>query len=243
VEALIEELMANDNVPEKIVDPAAAIQHFGALKEMGLDYGWGPTAFFEWTIEHIYMMSGYGWGASIIITTLLIRIGLLRFQFKASDNMAKMAAVTPLVRDLHKEMTEAIKSGDEAKSRVAKSKQAAIYKEVGTNPLSSMMPAVWQGVLGYGAFRCLRGMSSLPVPGLDQGGFAWFRDLTIADPYYILPALSGGIMYLLMKVCLIVSISMVAVNTFLRLEAKPVPATRRCRPVPWQQCKPVSLPL
>lgn len=33
----------------------------------------------------------------------------------------------------------------------------------------------------------LRGMSNLPVPSLKAGGLSWFTDLTVPDPFYILP--------------------------------------------------------
>lgn len=36
-------------------------------------------------------------------------------------------------------------------------------------------------------FICLRRMSNLPVESLKVGGLFWFTDLTISDPYYILP--------------------------------------------------------
>jgi YidC/Oxa1 family membrane protein insertase len=34
-------------------------------------------------------------------------------------------------------------------------------------------------------------MTGLPVPGFETGGMAWFTDLTVADPYYILPVASS----------------------------------------------------
>lgn len=34
-------------------------------------------------------------------------------------------------------------------------------------------------------------MAQLPVPGFDNEGFGWVTNLTLADPYYILPSLAG----------------------------------------------------
>ena len=72
--------------------------------------------------------------------------------------------------------------------------------EAGGALWQSLMTPVLQGVFGFGAFRCLRGMTTLPVPGLSTEGWAWFTDLTVSDPYYILPMATGGIMYVIIKV-------------------------------------------
>ena len=36
-------------------------------------------------------------------------------------------------------------------------------------------------------FIGLRKMAQLPVESMTMGGLAWFTDLTIYDPYYVLP--------------------------------------------------------
>ena len=40
------------------------------------------------------------------------------------------------------------------------------------------------------AFLGVRGLTNLPVESMTTGGALWFTDLTIADPYHILPILS-----------------------------------------------------
>jgi len=45
----------------------------------------------------------------------------------------------------------------------------------------------------------MKAMAALPVPGLDQGGFLWLMDLTIPDPYYVLPVLTSVTMFYTFK--------------------------------------------
>lgn len=52
----------------------------------------------------------------------------------------------------------------------------------------------------YGMFRLFRAMAAIPVPSLETGGLAWFTDLTVHDPYYILPAASIAITVLMFQV-------------------------------------------
>jgi YidC/Oxa1 family membrane protein insertase len=39
-------------------------------------------------------------------------------------------------------------------------------------------------------FFAIRKMCKLPVESMRDGGALWFSDLTIADPFYVLPTLS-----------------------------------------------------
>ncbi|KAF6036400.1 hypothetical protein EB796_005287 [Bugula neritina] len=48
-------------------------------------------------------------------------------------------------------------------------------------------------------FYGLRGMTSLPVQSLMTGGGAWFVDLTVPDPYFILPAMSATTIFVVTK--------------------------------------------
>ncbi|KAF2871226.1 60Kd inner membrane protein-domain-containing protein [Massariosphaeria phaeospora] len=187
--------------PAEIVplDPSNALTQLGQLKALGLDYGWGTSAFFEWMIEHIYIMGDLGWGGSIIASGLVLRSFMFYFQMQGSHSMAKMAAMKPLTESYEKETKLAIKSGDVARQQTAKQRQSMVYKEVGVDPFAALKPMAVQVVFGFGAFRCLRGISDLPAPGLTEQGFLWFQNLSVSDPYYILPVITGGVSYALLK--------------------------------------------
>lgn len=49
------------------------------------------------------------------------------------------------------------------------------------------MPAI-QVPLLFSVYLAIRRMSELPVESMKTGGLGWFTDLTVADPFYILPA-------------------------------------------------------
>jgi YidC/Oxa1 family membrane protein insertase len=81
-----------------------------------------------------------------------------------------------------------------------KLKQQGIMKDVGVDIWKQVGAGVAQGVFGYGAWRAIGGLSKLPAPGMSTDGWAWFTDLTVADPYYLLPVMTGGVLFVLMKV-------------------------------------------
>ncbi|CAI7997800.1 Mitochondrial inner membrane protein OXA1L [Geodia barretti] len=41
-------------------------------------------------------------------------------------------------------------------------------------------------------FIAIRRMAAVPVESMKTGGVFWFTDLTVPDPYYVLPVLACG---------------------------------------------------
>ncbi|ORX96953.1 60Kd inner membrane protein-domain-containing protein [Clohesyomyces aquaticus] len=181
--------------PPSEADPSQVVEQIGYLKELGLDYGWGVTSTMQWVFEHIYIYSDLSWGAAIIAGTVLIRFVTFWPLVRSADSQAKMASVSPFTKKLQEEVRIANQQGDVPRAQSLRAQLAATYKSVGTTPLTSLQGMLLQGVLGFGAFRLLRGMSSLPVPGMENMGFLWFHDLTVSDPYYTLPLAVGLFMH------------------------------------------------
>ncbi|TKA57604.1 hypothetical protein B0A49_10087 [Cryomyces minteri] len=174
-------------------------EHIGYLKEIGLDYGWGVTSTIQWTLEHVHMWTGTPWWSSIIITAVLIRLALIRLNIKASDNAARQAAMMTITKPLTDKMTALKHAGRNDQIPEVYQELRAAYKRAGINPLAAFFPAIVQGVVGYCTFKLFRAMANLPVPGLENGGFLWLRDLTIADPVYVLPLLTAGAFHLAVR--------------------------------------------
>lgn len=62
-----------------------------------------------------------------------------------------------------------------------------MMKQKGFNPLKNMMVPFAQMPIFVSYFLGIRRMVNAPVDSLHTGGTLWFTDLTLADPYYILP--------------------------------------------------------
>ena len=174
-------------------------EHLGFLKELGLDYGWGTTAFVQTVLEHVHIYLGTPWWASIGITVVLIRASLFKFFVDAADSNARRQIIKPLEEPL----TERMKVAQAEKNRMALQEiwreRSALHRSAGIIWWKSFLPFL-QLPLGFGIFRLMRGMAYLPVPGLDTGGFLWVHDLTVSDPYYILPLIASWAYYYAFKV-------------------------------------------
>ncbi len=174
--------------------------NIGYLKSIGLDFGWGPTAMMEWLLEHVHVFAGTPWWASIMMTTVIVRLALFRFYVASADATARSSALAEVFNPLNAKMIRCKKTGDTQGAQQARLEIKQAAKAAGLKPYMVFVPIVLQGVLGYGSFRLLRNMANLPVPGLDTAGFLWLQDLTISDPYYILPTCMALFMYAVAKV-------------------------------------------
>ncbi|RKF59022.1 Mitochondrial inner membrane protein OXA1 [Golovinomyces cichoracearum] len=185
VSASVEELL---NAPEKI----------GYLKSIGLDWGWGPTSIMEYVLEHIHVYTGAPWWVSITLTAILVRVILFRPYVASAENATRMAIVNPISKPVIDKMMAAQRAKDQAAFFQYKQEQSLIYKRAGINPWKSGIPFI-QMILGFGTFRLLNGMAKLPVPGLETGGTLWFTNLTIPDPYFILPLATSATLHWVMR--------------------------------------------
>ena len=174
-------------------------EQIGFLKELGLDYGWGPTALVEWVLEHIYIYSGLPWWASLIAMTAILRVGMFKLSKDAIEAGTRMRFMDPYIKPLKAKLEAARASKDRTAMMEAQQEMSQMYKRSKIQPLNLFFPLV-QIPFAYGSFRLVRGMSTLPVPGMETGGILWFSDLSLADPYFLLPAMTSGIMFFTFKV-------------------------------------------
>ncbi|KAG4026676.1 hypothetical protein MFRU_038g00800 [Monilinia fructicola] len=179
-------------------DILSAPEHIGYLHSLGLDYGWGPTAVMEWMLEHIHVFAGTPWWVSIGLAAAAWRVLLFKPFLDAAENASRMAAIKQYTAPVQALMMEARKRGDSAEMMLHRAELQRIFKRAGISMWKSFMPAV-QIFIGYGTWKLLRQMSEVPVPGLLDGGILWFYNLSIPDPYFILPLATSTILHFVLK--------------------------------------------
>jgi len=171
----------------------------GFLKEMGLDYGWGTTSMMETLLELVYINAGTPWWASIGLSLLIVRLLLLKGYFAAADTTARNQLIAQYIAPITARMKAAQRSQDQAGVAKAWKEMKDLRASAGVKYWKLFVPFI-QIPTGFGAFRLVRGMSHLPVPGLDTGGLLWMQDLTLSDPYFILPIMTAASYYYSFKV-------------------------------------------
>jgi len=87
-----------------------------------------------------------------------------------------------------------INTGDRLAMQRISLKRQKLYEQAGAKVLPSIIMPFVQIPVTLGLFLAVRKMTLLPVEQLKQSGVSFLPDLTVADPYYILP-ISGACLY------------------------------------------------
>lgn len=125
-----------------------------------------------------------------MLTVVAIRAVQFPFYMRMSETTARMKECNPQIIPITKKMAAARVRGDQDGMISAQHTIRSIYRKAGVNRLWIGFP-ITQIPIFYGFYKNLFGMAELKVPGLLEGGSLWFHDLTVADPYYILPLVSS----------------------------------------------------
>lgn len=144
------------------------------------------------SLKWIYgFVHNYGW--AIVLLTLLLTLLLFPFRLKQMISMKKMQAVQPKV----KEIQERYKSYKKTDPRRAEMNQEvmAVYKEHNVNPLGGCLPLLLQMPLLFAFYQLLAASIELRHAPF----FGWIHDLSVKDPYYVLPIIMGVTMLISQK--------------------------------------------
>ncbi|KAI1340740.1 60Kd inner membrane protein-domain-containing protein [Xylariaceae sp. FL0016] len=175
-------------------------ERIGYLKNLGLDFGWGPTACAEWLLEHIYVYTGMPWWAALATVAVAFRVVMFHPTLVGSKHQFLLQSLTknPEFVQAKAEYSEAVARKDQMGMLMGQQKMKSIMASTGAS--------FWRPMIGFltvpfsfGMFRLFRAMAAIPVPSLETGGLAWFTDLTVHDPLYILPMLNVGLGVVMMR--------------------------------------------
>ncbi|PNS16499.1 hypothetical protein CAC42_233 [Sphaceloma murrayae] len=175
------------NTPDPTLVPLPTEQ-IGYLKSLGLDYGWGPTSVLEWVLEHVHVYTGLPWWSSIVISSVALRLLFFPLLMRMSDTQARMAHIKPKLDEYNQQMLIGYRTQDMTMAATAQQNMQNLRLRAGVTFVPMIANVSANMVFAVCALKLLRNMSSLPVPGMLNGGAFWFTDLTVADPYYLLPA-------------------------------------------------------
>lgn len=190
--------------PPKAVEQPGELLTFHAngeptLESMGLG-GWtSPTGIIESCLEWLHVTFGLPWFAAIAAGTLIARIILLPVMIKTHKCMAHMSYFTPKITEIQERFTDARRCGDYGKIVDATVEMNKLYDDPNFRPvLTALLPFVQMPVF-LSMFFGLKQMAGVPVQSLKHGGIWWFTDLTVPDPYYILPCIACLTIYITLK--------------------------------------------
>lgn len=134
-----------------------------------------------WLLRVIHDLVG-NWGWSIIVLTLLIKLAFFHLSATSYRSMAKMRAVQPKMMALKERF------GDD-KQRMNQALME-LYKKEKINPLGGCLPILVQ----IPVFIALYWVLLESVEMRQAPWILWINDLSVRDPFFVLPLLMGASM-------------------------------------------------
>ena len=109
------------------------------------------------------------------------------FMVMAQKNMAHMNNNMPAMTALQEKISDARRRGGLFEMAQLTQELQNLTKKKGINPFKNMIPMGAQLPVFMSFFFGLRGMTNCPVESMSTGGIFWFENLTVTDPFYLLP--------------------------------------------------------
>jgi YidC/Oxa1 family membrane protein insertase len=159
--------------------------------ELTVDYS--SIAFFSILSQFLFRIMNLihkfvgNWGWSIILVTLLIRLAFYRLSAVSYKSMVSMRRLQPKVKQLKERY-----GSDRQKLQQA---VMELYRKEKINPLGGCLPMLIQIPVFLALYWVL-----IESVELRQAPFImWIQDLSVRDPYYLLPILMGLSMFIQQK--------------------------------------------
>lgn len=188
-----------DFIPEKpLAVDATTILGEPSFESLDLA-SWWPSGRLQYFMEQIHLGCGLEWWQTILLTTFCVRLLVFPLVIMAQKNVAAMNNIMPEMSKIQSKLTDARRRGDVYESAQLGQQLQVFMSKEGVNPLKNILPVLFQLPIFMSMFLGLRGMANCPVPSMDTGGFLWIENLTMADPFYLLPFLTSTTLYIQFK--------------------------------------------
>jgi len=156
--------------------------------ELSVDYGWlwwiAQPLF--WLLTKIHSLVG-NWGVAIILLTVLIKAAFFKLSATSYKSMANMRRVQPKMADIREQYAD-----DKQKQSQA---MMELYRKEKINPMGGCLPILVQMPVFIALYWTL--MESVE---LRHAPFMlWIEDLSVMDPYFVLPLMMGASMFFMQK--------------------------------------------
>lgn len=146
---------------------------------------------------HDNIVPNYGW--AIVLMTVLIRLLLLPLTHSSMKSMKKMQELNPKMQAIKERYRTKLKDKQGRPNVEMQQKQnqeiMALYKENKVNPAGGCLPILLQLPILFAFYNLLS--TAIELRGAPW--ILWIRDMSVHDPYYVLPILMGATQFLQVK--------------------------------------------
>jgi YidC/Oxa1 family membrane protein insertase len=164
------------------------LEEISPYLDLTVDYGWlwwvAKPLF--WVLKFIHNLVG-NWGLAIIGLTLCVKLLFFKLSATSYKSMAKMRKLAPKMAEMKE------RYGDDRQK--FSQEMMKMYKTEKVNPFGGCLPLLIQMPVFLALYYVL--MESVELR--HSPFFGWILDLSVKDPYFVLPIIYGITMYFMQK--------------------------------------------
>ncbi len=164
------------------------LEEISPYLDLTVDYGWlwwvAKPLF--WVLKFIHNLVG-NWGLAIIGLTLCVKLLFFKLSATSYKSMAKMRKLAPKMAEMKE------RYGDDRQK--FSQEMMKMYKTEKVNPFGGCLPLLIQMPVFLALYYVL--MESVELR--HSPFFGWIMDLSVKDPYFVLPIIYGITMYFMQK--------------------------------------------
>lgn len=142
-------------------------------------------------LNGVHDVTGLPWWLSIPIATIAIRTVLLPVTVFTMKNSAIMAALKDDISRRREAVMEAARSGDRLLAGQRQNEMQTFMRNAGVAPMRVLIGPLVQFPVFISFFVSIRRLA-INDPTMATEGLAWFSDLSVQDPYYVLPVVCAA---------------------------------------------------
>lgn len=139
-------------------------------------------------LRFFYNFTIPNWGVAIIFLTLLVRALVLPFNLASFKSMKKMQIIQPQITSLRERYKD--------DPNTLNAEMMKLMKDQKVNPIGGCLPMLLQMPVFFALYQVL-GQS---IDLYQAPFFGWIHDLSLKDPYFVLPILMGAAMWYNQKI-------------------------------------------
>lgn len=155
--------------------------------------GWSDTLLQPalWLLTNVHDVTGMPWWLTIVASTFAIRCAMLPVTVMTMRNSAKMAAIQDDIKTRREAVMEAVRAGNRPLAAKKQDEMRAFMQGAGVTPVKMVIGPLSQLPVFLSFFVGVRRLSQ-SNPDFVNGGVAWFQDLSVMDPTFLLPVICGA---------------------------------------------------
>ncbi|WP_323813500.1 membrane protein insertase YidC [Cellvibrio sp. NN19] len=164
------------------------LEQISPYLDLTVDYGW-----LWWVSKPLFVVLKFihnlvgNWGLAIIGLTLFVKLLFFKLSATSYKSMAKMRKLAPKMAELKERL------GDDRQK--FSQEMMKMYKTEKVNPFGGCLPLLIQMPVFLALYYVL--MESVELR--HSPFFGWITDLSVKDPYFVLPIIYGVTMFFMQK--------------------------------------------